>query len=83
MAGPSLRSTRPRWHDAIGHAGSCTVNGGNIYLTAPEYPASGFTGTGQWVISESSIVSGSPQVLRAKPRRRPYAIMRNVQAATA
>ena len=55
-----------------------SVTGGNIYLTAPEYPASGFSGTGQWVISESSVVSGSPQVIASQTAPPSDAIMRNI-----
>ena len=55
-----------------------SVTGGNIYLTAPEYPASGFSGTGQWVISESSVVSGSPQVIASQIAPPSDAIMRNI-----
>jgi hypothetical protein len=37
-----------------------SVGGGNIYITAPEnLDAGGFGGTGQWVLSESSVVTGS------------------------
>jgi hypothetical protein len=57
---------------------SVTGTDGNIYLTAPEYPASGFSGTGQWVISESSVVSGSPQVIASQIAPPSDAIMRNI-----
>jgi hypothetical protein len=56
---------------------SVTGTDGNIYLTAPEYPTSGFTGTAQWVISESSVVSGSPQVIASQTAPASAAIMRN------
>ena len=57
---------------------SVNGNDGNIYISAPEYPSSGFTGTGEWVVSESSVVNGSPQVIASNTAPPGNGIMRNV-----
>jgi hypothetical protein len=60
---------------------SLSVSNGNIYLTEPEYVASNFqkVGTGAWIVSESSVATGVPNVTAseiADPTAAPY--MRSV-----
>ncbi len=41
-----------------------SVAGGNVSISTPEYlDAGGYGGTGQWVLSESSVVAGSPNTV--------------------
>ncbi len=57
---------------------SITGIDGNLYITAPEYSSNGFSGTGQWVVTENSIISGSPQILASETASPNEAIMSNV-----
>ena len=58
-----------------------SVSGGNIYLTAPEYANGPFVGTGEWVVSENSVISGSTQVAASNTTPASDAIMRGVAGA--
>ena len=57
-----------------------SVSGGNICITAPEFSGSPLVGSSEWVVSESSIASGSPQILASATTPAADAIMRNVSA---
>jgi hypothetical protein len=57
---------------------SLSVSNGNIYITAPEFASGPLAGSGEWVVSESSVVSGQPQVLASNTAPPTAAIMRNV-----
>ena len=55
-----------------------SVSNGNIYLAAPEFASGPLVGSGEWVVSESSVISGQPQVLASNITPATAAIMRNV-----
>ncbi len=58
-----------------------SVGGGNIDLTNPEYlDSGGFGGAGEWILSESSVVAGSPNTVANLAPAADY-IMRNVAGA--
>ena len=57
-----------------------SVSGGNICITAPEFSGSPLVGSGEWVVSESSVASGSPQIIASETTPAADAIMRSVSA---
>ena len=58
-----------------------SVSGGNIYITAPEFANGPLVGTGEWVVSENSVISGSTQVAASNTTPATDAIMRGVAGA--
>ncbi|HEY5204599.1 MAG TPA: alkaline phosphatase family protein, partial [Roseiarcus sp.] len=58
-----------------------SVSNGNIYITAPNYSNGPFVGTGEWVVSENSVISGSTQVAASNTTPASDAIMRGVAGA--
>ena len=58
-----------------------SVSDGNIYITAPEYANGPLVGTGEWVVSENSVISGSTQVAASNTTPASDAIMRVVAGA--